>query len=114
MQKWFNFRHPLNILPNELLFNCVMIKFCTGFFVGICILFCTIYANAQVSFYSFAASSEWHVFDAEGRIVMGFSNQVFAGKNDIQLELGHLAGGSYRLSCRTGKGSTGVVRFIKQ
>lgn len=55
----------------------------------------------------------WSVVDANGRIVMSFSKQMLAGQNDIQLVLGHLAGGAYQIVGSTEKGKTGVVRFVK-
>ena len=56
----------------------------------------------------------WTVIDANGRTVMAFNKQVFAGQNDIQLALGSLASGSYQLVGSTSKGKIQTVRFIRQ
>jgi hypothetical protein len=56
---------------------------------------------------------QWNVVDMNGRIVMTFSNQVFAGKNDFQLRLAHLAGGNYYLVGTTEKGKVSTIRFVR-
>ncbi len=56
---------------------------------------------------------EWTVVDGNGRVVMAFSRQVFAGQNDIQLHLGRLAAGTYQLVGTTEKGRVQAVRFIR-
>jgi hypothetical protein len=56
---------------------------------------------------------QWNVVDMNGKIVMTFSNQVLAGKNDFQLRLAHLAGGNYYLVGTTEKGKVSTIRFIR-
>jgi hypothetical protein len=56
---------------------------------------------------------EWNVMDANGRVVMVFSKQVFAGQNDIQLKLTQLAAGTYQLVGKTEKGKTTTLRFVR-
>ena len=60
-----------------------------------------------------AMKINWSVVDANGRIVMSFTREAFAGRNDIHLQLGHLAQGSYQIVGSTTRGTTGVMRFIK-
>jgi hypothetical protein len=55
----------------------------------------------------------WVVIDATGRIVMSFTKEVFAGQNDIKLQLGHLTQGAYQIVGSTEKGKTGVLRFVR-
>jgi hypothetical protein len=61
-----------------------------------------------------SAKIHWNVIDAQGRVVMSFDKSVLQGQNDIQLQLGQLAGGVYTLSGTTDKGLTSVVKFVKQ
>ncbi|HEY0354642.1 MAG TPA: hypothetical protein VGC29_00480, partial [Flavisolibacter sp.] len=56
---------------------------------------------------------DWTVIDGNGRVVMAFSKQVFAGQNDIQLSLGRLAAGSYQLVGQTSKGKVQSVQFVR-
>jgi subtilisin-like proprotein convertase family protein len=55
----------------------------------------------------------WSIVDANGRVVMLFSKQVYAGQNDIPLSLGKLAGGTYQLVGSTDKGKTPSVRLVR-
>ncbi len=59
------------------------------------------------------AKVKWNVVDGQGKVVMSFTKQVMAGKNDINLYLGQLSGGTYQLQGVTEKGVTTVVRFVK-
>jgi hypothetical protein len=54
-----------------------------------------------------------NVVDAQGKVVMSFSRQVMAGRNDISLYLGQLSNGTYQLQGVTEKGVTSVIRFVK-
>jgi subtilisin-like proprotein convertase family protein len=56
---------------------------------------------------------DWIVTDANGRIVMAFSNKVYSGQNDLPLRLGHLAGGVYQITGKTDRGKTTIVRFVR-
>lgn len=56
---------------------------------------------------------QWSVVDANGRVVMTFEKQIFAGQNDIQLKLMGLAAGTYQLTGKTDKGKTTTVRFVR-
>jgi hypothetical protein len=56
----------------------------------------------------------WNVVDANGKIVLSFSRQVFAGQNDLPLNLSQLAGGVYQVSGTTEKGKTAVLRLVKK
>jgi trimeric autotransporter adhesin len=60
-----------------------------------------------------AAQLNFHVVDMNGRVVMSFSNQVMAGRNDIQLKLGALAAGTYQLQGWSSKGKLETIRMIK-
>ena len=56
----------------------------------------------------------WSIVDANGRVVMAFTKQAYAGQNDIPLSLGQLAGGTYQLVGSTDKGGrTPSVRLIR-
>lgn len=56
----------------------------------------------------------WNIVDAQGKVVLTISRQVMAGKNDIALYLGQLSSGTYHLQGATEKGTTNVLRFVKQ
>jgi hypothetical protein len=60
------------------------------------------------------AKIRWNVIDGQGRIVMSFDKSVLQGQTDIPLQLQHLASGMYTLSGTTDKGTTTVVKFVKQ
>jgi hypothetical protein len=60
-----------------------------------------------------ATKITWNVTDTRGRVVMVFTQKVNAGQNDLNLELGKLAGGAYQLSGYTDKGKTTVIRFVR-
>jgi len=56
----------------------------------------------------------WRMVDMEGKEVMAFDQQVSPGQNDFQLNLTHLAPGTYQIIGQTSKGRTEMARFIKQ
>jgi hypothetical protein len=56
---------------------------------------------------------DWSIVDAQGRVVMSFSRQVLSGTNDLQVQFGKLAAGTYQLVGSTGKGRVPQVRIIK-
>ncbi len=60
-----------------------------------------------------ATKITWNITDTRGRVVMVFTQKVNAGQNDLNLELGKLAGGAYQLSGYTDKGKTTVIRFVR-
>ena len=56
---------------------------------------------------------DWQLIDSRGRIVMLFTQNVLAGKNDLPLKLGTLASGVYQLAGATDKGKITTLRMIK-
>jgi hypothetical protein len=56
----------------------------------------------------------WSIIDAQGRVVMQFRNQVYAGQTDLSLQFGSLAAGNYYMIGNTDKGKTRLLKFIKQ
>jgi len=59
------------------------------------------------------AKVNWTVTDMNGRVVMKFDQSVNVGINDLQLQLGHLAGGMYQLSGTTANGKVVTLRFTR-
>jgi hypothetical protein len=55
----------------------------------------------------------WSVVDAQGRVVMTFSQKLGSGQTDKSLQLGRLAAGIYYLQGTTEKGRLGTLRFEK-
>jgi hypothetical protein len=60
-----------------------------------------------------AMKIDWSVIDAQGRVMMKFTQKVTAGQNDMPLQLGRLAAGSYYLNGTTEKGRLGLMKFQK-
>jgi hypothetical protein len=60
-----------------------------------------------------ATKLQLNVLDANGRVVLSFDKQVMTGQNDMMMEFGKLASGSYSISGTTDKGKTHVIRFVK-
>jgi hypothetical protein len=60
-----------------------------------------------------AAKLRLEVIDASGSVVLSFDKQVMSGQNDMMLEMGRLAAGSYSISGSTEKGKTQPIRFVK-
>ncbi|GAA4318724.1 immunoglobulin domain-containing protein [Flaviaesturariibacter amylovorans] len=60
-----------------------------------------------------AARIQWQLVDARGAVVMTFTQTVTAGDNQLRLQLGHLAGGTYLLYGTTDKGKTSVLRAVR-
>lgn len=58
--------------------------------------------------------SDWTVSDANGRVVMSFSRQLTAGRNDINLSLPQLSAGTYTLVGSNSKGRIAILRFVKR
>jgi hypothetical protein len=57
---------------------------------------------------------EWNVTDAQGRVVLRFTQQAVAGStNNIPVQASQLAGGVYQITGITTNGKTSVVRFVK-
>lgn len=61
-----------------------------------------------------AMKVEWAVTDAQGRVVMKISQQLNAGQNDLTLQLGRLAAGSYYVVGSTKNGRTAVLPLYKK
>jgi subtilisin-like proprotein convertase family protein len=60
-----------------------------------------------------AMNVEWNVTDLQGRVIMKFNRGILAGQNDIPLDLGRLATGTYQIVGYTDKGITNVVKFVR-
>lgn len=60
-----------------------------------------------------AMKVNWRVIDASGREVMSFTQQVSGGTNDLPLQFGTLASGTYHLLGYTNKGRLSALRFVK-
>ena len=61
-----------------------------------------------------AMKVEWFITDAEGRVVMKFSQQLVAGQNDLNIKMDQLAAGTYFLGGTTSKGRTGILPFFRK
>jgi hypothetical protein len=55
----------------------------------------------------------WNVTDMNGRVIMTFQKQVFAGQNNLILQLGRLGAGSYQLMGTTDRGRIETLRFVR-
>jgi hypothetical protein len=60
-----------------------------------------------------AMKVDWTITDAKGRIVMQFAQSVTSGQNDIRIQAGNLAGGTYFLSGTTRNGKLKTIRFVR-
>jgi hypothetical protein len=60
-----------------------------------------------------AMKVDWTVTDAKGRVVMQFSQSVNSGQNDIRVQAGSLASGTYFLSGTTRNGKIKTIRFVR-
>ncbi|GAA4329070.1 hypothetical protein [Flaviaesturariibacter amylovorans] len=56
---------------------------------------------------------DWQVVDGRGRTVLRFNQSVSAGVNDLPVQFGRLAAGTYLLVGTTAKGNAGTLRFVK-
>lgn len=61
-----------------------------------------------------AMKMSWSVLDAEGRTVKKFTQQVFAGQNDLNVDVRELANGAYQMIGNASNGKTTMLKFVKQ
>jgi hypothetical protein len=60
-----------------------------------------------------AMKVDWTVTDAKGRVVMQFSQSITAGQNDLRIQAGNLANGTYFLNGKTRNGKVTTLRFVR-
>jgi hypothetical protein len=55
----------------------------------------------------------WRIVDVTGKVIIVLNEQVYAGQNNIPLNLGGLGPGVYYITGQTSKGKTPLVQLIK-